>query len=88
MAKWIFPETIIEAEKRIIVFATGEDKKNDPKQLHTNFKLNPGGEYLALSRPETPRHAISSIKFPEQASGTSYGLNNENEWVYFEKPTP
>ena len=88
LAKWTFPETIIGAGSRLIVFATGEDKKTHSNQLHTNFKLNPGGEYLALSQPDTPRRAASSIKFPEQAAGTSYGLNDKNEWVYFEKPTP
>ena len=88
MAKWTFPKVSLGTGKRLIVFATGEDNKTNPNQLHTNFKLNPSGEYLALCSPETPRRAVSSINFPEQASGTSYGLNNENEWVYFEEPTP
>jgi hypothetical protein len=90
LTKWIFPKVTLGAGSRMVVFATGEDTKSTSlsKPSHSNFKLNPNGEYLALCSPETPRRAVSAIQFPEQAAGVSYGLNKNNEWVYFSKPTP
>ncbi|MDE0867085.1 MAG: lamin tail domain-containing protein, partial [Rubripirellula sp.] len=90
LAKWIFPNVTIRARSRMVIFATGEDISSTSlsKPSHTNFKLNPNGEYLALCSPETPRQAMSPIVFPEQAAGVSYGLNKNNDWVYFSKPTP
>ena len=88
LAKWMFPKVTIAPKERLVVFATGEDDKSKTSQLHTNFKLNPNGEFLALCSPETPRREVSSVRFPEQAAGISYGLNAENEWVYFETQTP
>ena len=90
LTKWIFPNVSLGAGNRMVVFATGEDTKSTSlsKPSHSNFKLNPNGEYLALCSPETPRRAVSAVQFPEQAAGVSYGLNKNDEWVYFSKPTP
>lgn len=90
LAKWLLPDLSIGAGKRLVIFATGEDirNKSTTKPSHTNFKLNPNGEYLALCSPETPRRAVSGTEFPEQAATVSYGLNKNDEWVYFSKPTP
>ena len=90
LAKWLLPDLSIGAGKRLVIFATGEDirNKSTSKPSHTNFKLNPNGEYLALCSPEAPRRAVSGIEYPEQAASVSYGLNKNDEWVYFSKPTP
>ena len=90
LAKWLLPDLSIGAGKRLVIFATGEDirNKSTTKPSHTNFKLNPNGEYLALCSPEAPRRAVSGTEFPEQAATVSYGLNKNDEWVYFSKPTP
>ena len=90
LAKWLLPDLSIGAGKRLVIFATGEDirNKSTSKPSHTNFKLNPNGEYLALCSPEAPRRAVSGIEYPEQAASVSYGLNKNDEWGYFSKPTP
>ena len=90
LAKWLLPDLSIGAGKRLVIFATGEDIRNNStsKPSHTNFKLNPNGEYLALCSPEAPRRAVSAVEFPEQAATVSYGLDENDEWVYFAKPTP
>ena len=89
-AKWIFPAINLSPGKRLVVFATGENIRSSSlsKPSHTNFKLNPNGEYLALSTPEVPRQPVSEVMFPEQAAGVSYGLNENDDWVYLSKPTP
>ena len=90
LAKWIFPAIDLSPGKRLVVFATGENIRSSSlsKPSHTNFKLNPNGEYLALSIPEVPRQPVSEVMFPEQAAGVSYGLNENDDWVYLSKPTP
>ena len=90
LGKWTLPNVTLGADSRIVVFATGEDSKSTSlsRPSHTNFKLNPNGEYLALCSPEMPRRVVSSIRFPEQAAGVSYGLDKRGQWVYFAKPTP
>ena len=88
LAKWLFPKVTLDPDERLVVFATGEDDASNPTRLHTNFKLNPNGEFLALCSTESPRRTVSSVRFREQAPGNSFGLNADDEWVYFETPTP
>ena len=35
---------------RIIVYASSRDRRLDATKLHTNFKLDKGGEYLGRGR--------------------------------------
>jgi len=46
--KWIFPNIIIPAKTYLIVFASSKNR-NNPNELHTNFKISSGGEELYLS---------------------------------------
>src|SRR4051812_33920560 len=45
LRKWIFPSVTIAPDGYLIVFASNKDRKVG--ELHTNFKLNGDGEYLA-----------------------------------------
>lgn len=89
--KWVFPDVTIGANARLVLFASGLDRKGDT--LHTNFKLGIRGEYLALYGPGAPRPLISWInqdgEFPEQRVDYSFGLARDgNQWGYFSRPTP
>jgi len=48
LTEWQFPSTILAPKELLIVWASGKDRKNPGKPLHTNFKLNSDGEFLAL----------------------------------------
>jgi hypothetical protein len=73
-AKWTFPATNVPAGGYLIVFASGKDRANPGWPLHANFKLDSGGEYLALVQPDgTVAHAFSPA-FPKQRQNVSYGL--------------
>jgi len=89
-SKWIFPNRILQPYQFIVVFASGRDlKSSGTNNLHTNFKLSRDGEFLALFSPEQPRTMVSGlIKYPEQRNDISYGLDENNNWVYFETATP
>lgn len=50
-AKWTFPATTLPAGGYLIVFASGKDRTRTDAPLHTNFRLDRDGEYLALTDP-------------------------------------
>src|SRR5688572_29769623 len=53
--KWLFPAVTIPANGYLLVFASGNDRRTVGQNLHTNFSLSAGGEYLALVRPDGTR---------------------------------
>jgi hypothetical protein len=89
---WTFPAISVPADGRIIVFASAKDRKPTApgSRLHTNFKLNTGGEYLALFNADSPRAAVTEFRddYPEQRNDYSYGLDPAGAWRYFQVPNP
>ena len=88
--KWVFPEgTMLGPGERLVVFASGKDRL--APNLHTNFRLDSEGEYLALVEPDgaTIHHQIAPT-FPAQLPSVSYGLapGGGGALGYFNVPTP
>ena len=49
LTKWQFPAVTIPGNGFLVIFASSKDRRPvDGNNLHTNFNLNGGGEYLAL----------------------------------------
>jgi CotH kinase protein/Lamin Tail Domain/Fn3 associated len=79
-SKWIFPSRTIPAGGYLVVFASQKDRRPAaPANLHTNFKLDGAGEYLALHRPDgvladvfQPRDQSTDIAFGWGATGRGY----------------
>jgi hypothetical protein len=73
--KWRIPAVSVAAGAHLVVFASEKNRTDPAVPLHTNFKLDLMGEYLALVRPDgaTVEHAYAP-KFPEQFQDFSYGL--------------
>jgi hypothetical protein len=91
--RWTFPATNLASGQFLVVFASGKDRKsptNSTHRLHTNFKLNPNGEYLGLYNAELPRVAITEFtpEYPEQRNDYSYGYDTTNSLKYFASPSP
>ncbi|MGC8742605.1 MAG: lamin tail domain-containing protein [Verrucomicrobiia bacterium] len=77
LRKWQFPSTNINSGGYIVVFASGKDRRIPGRPLHTNFKLDAAGEYLALVEPDGRTIATEfSPKFPLQVPNVSYGFPN------------
>ena len=77
--KWVFPEVTLGAGGYLIVFASGKDRRpNGAGQLHTSFKLDQDGEYLALFSVDSLAVpvpvSVFSPEFPPQRTDFSYGL--------------
>jgi len=72
--QWKFPNIILSAGERLIVFASGKDRQSPASPLHTNFRLSANGEYLALIRPDGTTATEFSPVFPPQLPDVSFGL--------------
>jgi Lamin Tail Domain/Concanavalin A-like lectin/glucanases superfamily/CotH kinase protein/Chitobiase/beta-hexosaminidase C-terminal domain len=72
-AKWQFPSVTINPGARLVVFASGKDRRDPLAELHTNFSLNNAGEHLALSRPDGSITTQFTPAFPAQRADISFG---------------
>lgn len=91
--KWTFPaSTNLPAGGFLIVYASGTGVPDANDNLHTNFRLSSGGEYLALVRPSgsvASEFGPSGTDYPGQDEDISYGLDPAiGSSVYFSSPTP
>lgn len=95
LTKWTFPATNLAPGGYLVVFASGKDRSVAGAELHANFRLDQGGQYLALVFPDglTVSHAFTPL-YPQQRENISYGLvvasTNPLEYVerYFMVSTP
>ncbi|MFQ3168554.1 MAG: hypothetical protein ACI8QI_001103 [Limisphaerales bacterium] len=86
--KWLFPDIALGPRKYLVVFASGKDRA-DATEPHTNFKLNGGGEYLGLFKPDAAK-AVSEFPpaYPRQRQDISFGQGAGGKLQFFDKPTP
>ena len=76
--KWRFPSVQLDGFKHLVVFASGEDRVGPNGELHSNFQLDAGGEYLALIKPDGVIAASAfAPAYPKQKARASYGLRAE-----------
>ncbi|MGV3773617.1 MAG: lamin tail domain-containing protein [Verrucomicrobiales bacterium] len=74
LGKWRFPARFLEPGAHLVVFASGKNRVAGGN-LHTNFRLDAAGEYLALVRPDRQTVATEfRPKFPLQDADISYGI--------------
>jgi len=73
---WRLPDSAIAPGGYQIVFASGKDRADANSELHTDFKLDGDGEYLALIAPDgqTVVHEFSPA-YPPQVADVSYGAS-------------
>jgi hypothetical protein len=94
--KWQFGRVTIGPGEYMIVFASGRDQDKFTEEyrfLHTDFRLDSSGGYLALLPPNTRQFLDGTIyEYPPQSPLTSYGLvqDGAGRWSqrYFAHPTP
>ncbi|MCP5538341.1 MAG: CotH kinase family protein [Akkermansiaceae bacterium] len=90
--KWIFPPRVLAHGQRLVVFASNKDDVKRPgygsgSELHTNFALSKGGEFLGLTSPEGVSLGAYSPEFPGQYDDFSYGTGS-NAVTGYMTPTP
>jgi len=75
--KWSFPSQQLAPGSVLLVYASDKDRADAGSQLHTNFKLSAGGEYLGLTRTTGDTVEVVSAfspEFPAQLNDISYGF--------------
>lgn len=79
LRQWQFPlatpSVTVAAGGRLLIYASGKNRKLLANRLHTSFKLSKSaGSYLALVRPDglTVEHAYAN--YPQQVQDIAYGL--------------
>ncbi|MBL7008679.1 MAG: CotH kinase family protein [Planctomycetes bacterium] len=90
LSKWAIPANVgIPTGGYLVVYASGKNRAVAGSQLHTNFKLTAGGEYLALVKPDGVT-VVSEYapEYPEQFTDISYGLSPSAQERYFPLATP
>jgi len=84
LTKWQIPNVTLNANEYLLVFASDKERDNPNSELHTNFKLSSGGEYLALIEADGSTVASEySPEYPQQFEDISFGPDG-----YFTQPTP
>ncbi len=80
LTKWRFPSIDLEPGEHLVVFASGNDRRDPFEELHTNFKLTGEGEYLALVEPDglTVASEFAPL-YPLQFADLSYGIERGRE---------
>ncbi len=73
LSKWEFPDIRLLPKQAIIVFASDKDRSTAGAELHTNFRLSGGGEFLALVSPDGSTVVDSFDPYPPQFTDVSYG---------------
>ncbi|MBQ7589799.1 MAG: CotH kinase family protein [Verrucomicrobia bacterium] len=86
--KWIFPDIVLKAKQRLLVFASGREQNSPDEELHCNFKLSAESGYLALTEI-SGKTATVYENYPKQYWGVSYGYTDDlSRTRYFCDPTP
>ena len=88
--KWTFPSQVLDAGQYLVVFASAADRATAAGELHTNFKLKSGGEYVALVSPAgevVSEFGSAGADYPPQFEDISYGSAAAGP-RYFDQPTP
>ncbi len=80
--KWELPDIAIPPGGYLTIFASGKDRRVADSELHTNFSLSAGGEYLALIGGAGALTEFAP-QYPKQFYGVAFGsgtnANTETE---------
>jgi hypothetical protein len=82
---WTFPSVMLAPGQFLVVFASGKDRRVAGEELHTNFRLDAGGEYVGLIRPDGSM--ANEFHFGAQKKDASFGLSSGTN-LFMLSPTP
>lgn len=84
--KWAMPDQTLQAGERIVLFASGKDRKTG-SELHTNFSLNRHAGTILLST--SLGQMISSVRYAELSDNESFAIDEiTGEWRTTPYATP
>jgi len=88
--KWTFPNITLASHDYLVVFASGKNRRDVTGNLHTNFKLNREGEYLALYNVLDEQYRDDlTLEQTQQFQDVSFGRQEHGTLSgYLVKPSP
>ena len=87
LSRWTFPRVTLQPDSYLVVFASGQetaDFRDSQGNLHTNFKLSRGGEYLALVDPTgtvLSQYGSGTLGYPAQVTDVSFGISQARTFL-------
>jgi hypothetical protein len=82
LTRWQFPATIVEPGEFLVVFASNKNRAVAGQELHTNFRLSAGGEYLAIVKADGTT-IDSDLTYDVQYTDISYGTEQKDLFYDF-----
>ncbi len=73
--RFLFPDVMLEADGRVLVFCSNTNKVNPGEPFHAKFKLSSVGETVYLYDPNA--YLIDSCKYPIMSSDYSWALTDQ-----------
>ena len=93
--QWVFPDAKIGPHGFRLVFASDKDRRDPNAELHTNFKLDAKGDYLALIArdgsevlQQFPTNYPAARQFSKQRDNISYGFDSLGKLGFFRPASP
>ena len=91
--QWVFPAgSVVRGGEYLVVFASGKNRTPSGAELHTNFELNAGGDYLSLLAPDgssiLTEFGSEVVPFPRQRPDISYGTGEASLKINLLGETP
>ncbi len=85
---WVLPARTLGAGARLIIWASGKDRKPVAGHLHANFRLDANGGTVALYSPDNPSAAAASawVDYPPQRCDYSYGAQSADGLPRYFRP--
>ena len=77
--RWSLPDVKLGADEYLVIFASGKNRIDEATDLHTDFRLSRGGEYLGLWRPDSTLAHDFAPEYPEQTRDISYGVRRDGD---------
>ena len=85
-SKWIFPSYTVQPGEYLLVFASGRDRRDPAKQLHTNFKLSSRGEAVRLYNPRG--EVASYVEYSSAVADQALSREPDGSVTVLLEPTP
>jgi hypothetical protein len=81
--QWQFPNTFIQPSSYLLVFASGLDSALPGGELHTNFRLNAGGDDIFLTSPDGKvLDEVQALALLADQSAGRFPDGSDNWYVY------
>jgi hypothetical protein len=90
LTQWRFPAVTLGVGQYLLVWASAKNRADPLLPLHTNFKVEKSGGYLALVDAQTNVVSTFLPGYPPQRADLSYGRDRANPSVtgFYYTPTP